>query len=99
MLSTRFLSVVYLLLLTGGFLVLALAAMVFRARDRYGYGPFVLGIFAAGGVLIGKFVWESNPIMYGALGLLVISFLWNTWPRRGTQKQATTCSGCNAEKT
>jgi len=88
---------VYLLPFTAAFLVLAVAAMVFRARDRHGYGPFVLGMVAASGVLIGKFVWESNPIMYGAVGLLVISSLWNTWPRRGTRNQATTCSGCKAE--
>jgi len=88
-------SAVYLLPLTAAFLVVALVAMVFRARDRHGYGPFVLGMVAAGGVLIGKFVWESNPIMYSAVGLLVISSLWNTWPRRGTRNQATACSGCN----
>jgi len=33
-------SVRYLLPLTVAFLVLALAAMPFRARDRHGYGPF-----------------------------------------------------------
>lgn len=76
-------STVYLLLLTAAFLVLALAALMFRARDRHGYGPFVLGIVGAGGVLMGKFVWESNPITYGAVGLLVISSLWNTCPGRG----------------
>jgi hypothetical protein len=91
-------SVAYLLPLTAGFLVLALAAMAFRARDRDGYGPFVLGSVAAAGVLIGKFVWESNPIMYGAAGLLVISSLWNTWPRRGTPNRQTTCDDCNREE-
>src|SRR6266849_9503540 len=91
-------SVVYLLPLTAAFLVLALGAMLFRARERHGYGPFVLGIVAAIGVLLGKFVWESNPIMYGAVGLLVISSLWNTWPRRDTRIQEATCSDCNKEE-
>ncbi len=91
-------SVVYLLPLTAAFLVLALGAMAFRARDRHGYAPFALGIVAAGSVLIGKFVWESNPIIYGAIGLLVISSLWNTWPRRDTGHQVTTRSGCNTEE-
>ena len=66
-------SMVYLLPLTSAFLVLALGAMVFRARQRHGYGPFLLGVVAASGVLLGKFVWESNAIMYGAIGLLIIS--------------------------
>jgi len=91
-------SAVYLLPLTAAFLVVALIAMVFRARDRHGYGPFVLGIVAAGGVLIGKFVWESNPIMYGAVALLIISSLWNAWPRRGTPKRETSCADCNTEE-
>jgi len=91
-------SAAYLLPLTAGFLVLALGAMVFRARYRHGYGPFPLGVVAAGGVLIGKFAWESNPIMYGAVGLLVISSLWNTWPRRGTPNQQASCRDRNREE-
>ncbi len=57
-------SVRYLLPLTIAFLLLALAAMLFRARDRRGYGPFLLAVFAAGGVLLGKFAWDSRPTVY-----------------------------------
>ena len=49
-------SAVYLLPLTVAFLVLALGAMVFRARERHGYRPLLLGLVAASGVLVGKFV-------------------------------------------
>lgn len=91
-------SVVYLLPLTTAFLVLALGVLAFRATQRHGYGPFLLGIVAACGVLLGKFVWGSNPIMYGAVGLLVIASLWNTWPRRDTPNQETSCSDCNREE-
>ena len=49
---------------------------------RHGYGPFALGLFAAAGVLVGKFWWESNPAMYGAVAVLVIASLWNAWPQR-----------------
>jgi len=73
-------SAVYLLPFTAGFLVLALAAMAFRASSRHGYGPFLLGLFAAAGVLLGKFLWESKSAMYGAVGLLVIASVWNAWP-------------------
>jgi hypothetical protein len=72
--------------------------MVFRAKERRGYGPFLLGVVAASGVLLGKFVWESNPTMYGAVGLLVISSLWNTWPRRATPNKEATCSDCNGKE-
>src|SRR5437773_10348996 len=65
-------SAAYLLPFTAGFLALALAAMGFRANSRHGYGPFLLGVVATVGVLLGKFRWESKATMYGAVGLLVL---------------------------
>ena len=91
-------SAVYLFPLTVAFLVLALGAMVFRARERHGYSPFWLGTIAASGVLIGKFVWESNPTIYAAIGLLVMASLWNTWPRRDKPNQESTCTHCDTER-
>src|SRR5712692_9985151 len=60
-------SAAYLLPLTATFLLLALGALAFRARQRHGYGPFLLGLAGTVGVLVGKFVWDSNPTMYGAV--------------------------------
>jgi hypothetical protein len=91
-------SVRYLLPLTIAFLVLALSAMLFRARDRRGYGPFLLAVFAAGGVLLGKFAWDSRPTVYGAIGLLVVSSIRNTWPSLDTSNDATVCSNCRKEE-
>ena len=91
-------SSVYLLPLTVAFLVLALGAMVFRARERHGYWPFLLGMVAASGVLIGKFVWESKPTIYAAIGLLVMASLWNTWPRRNKPNRETTCIPGHTER-
>jgi mercuric ion transport protein len=91
-------STVYLLPLTVAFLVLALGTMVFRAKQRHGYGPFLLGTVAAIGVLLGKFVWGSNPIMYGAVVLLVVSSLWNSCRRRDTPRHVTSCSECDREQ-
>jgi mercuric ion transport protein len=85
-------SVRYLLPLTIAFLVLALTAMLFRARERRGYGPFLLAVLAAIGVLLGKFAWDSRPTVYGAIGLLVTASIWNTWPRRSASNDATACS-------
>jgi mercuric ion transport protein len=91
-------SVRYLLPLTIAFLVLALAAMLFRARDQHGYGPLLLAVLAAGGVLLGKFAWDSRPIVYGAIGLLVVASLWNTWPRRDNLNDAAICSNCSKQE-
>ncbi len=91
-----FISTAYLLPLTAAFLFLAVAALVFRANKRRGYGPFVLGMVAGSAVLLGKFAWESRLTMYSALGLLVVASLWNAWPLRDSE--AATCSECQREK-
>ncbi len=87
-------SVRCLLPLTIAFLLLALAAMLFNARNRRGYGPFLLAPLAPIGVLLGKFAWDSPPTVYGSIALLVFASLWNTWPRRDISKDSTVCSNC-----
>lgn len=82
-------STKYLLPFTAAFLAIAVGALAFRAKSRRGYGPFVLGVLAAVGVLVGKFYWKSNPTMYAAVALLVIASVWNAWPHRVTR--AVTC--------
>ena len=72
----------YLLPLTIVFLTLALAALAFRAKNRRGLGPFLIGLIAAMSVLLGKFVWESNVTIYSGVGMLVVASVWNAWPRR-----------------
>jgi hypothetical protein len=78
--------------------MIALGAMAFKAKSRHGYGPFLLGLLASAGVLLGKFRWESSPTMYGAVGLLVIASLWNAWPIRGVTSQADICDHCESER-
>lgn len=74
-------SAAYLLPLTIAFLTLTLATLAYRAKDRRGLGPFSLGVFAAIGILLGKFLWESNAAIYSSVGTLVVASLWNAWPR------------------
>src|SRR5437016_473195 len=75
------LSGTYLFPLTAGFLVIALAALGYRARQRRGYGPLVLGLMASGIVFITKFALESKAAMYSGICLLILASLWNAWPR------------------
>ena len=87
-------STAYLLPLTVLFLALALGALAFRAGKRHGHGPFFVGLLAACGIVLAKFVWVSNPTMYSAVGLLVIASLWNARPPRTILNKAASCSDC-----
>ena len=69
----------YLLPVTSVFLVIAVGALAFGAKHWHGYGPLGLGVVSSGGVLLGKFVWESKPTIYAAVGLLVIASVWSAW--------------------
>jgi mercuric ion transport protein len=71
----------YLLPLTALFLVLTLAALGYRARDRRGFAPFALGSFGVAVVLIGKFWLDSDAALYAGVSLLIGASLWNAWPK------------------
>ena len=82
----------YLLPLTTIFLILAVVSQWYRAGTRRGYGPFILGIFAATIVLVGKFIFFSDSTMYGGIVLLMSATLWNSWPKR--RNNIDSCSTC-----
>src|SRR3979490_3201500 len=52
----------YLFPVTAAFLLLALCVLAFRAKQRRGMGPFLLGLLASATVLTGRFYFDSNPI-------------------------------------
>jgi mercuric ion transport protein len=81
----------YLLPITSAFLILTLAVLAFSAKQRQGYGPFVAGVVASAAILGGKFLLESNPIMYTGVGVLVVASAWNAWPRRLTRAVCPSC--------
>ena len=64
-------------------LLVALGTLGFRARRRRGYGPFLVGVFAAAALFAGKFLLPTWPVLVllGAV-LLVVASAWNTWPLR-----------------
>ena len=87
-LETRF-----LLPATTAALVLALAALGFRAKQRRGFGPLALGLVGAAAILVGKFMLESQTILNAGLGTLVGASLWNAWPRPKSEP-APPCPRC-----
>lgn len=81
----------YLLPLTFVFLSLTVGALGWHASIRHGRGPFWMGLAAAGGVLIGKFWFDSPATTYGGVGLLVLASVWNAISHRTT---ASICPAC-----
>ena len=72
----------YLLPITSAFLILTLAVIGFRAKERRGYRPLIFGAVGSAAVLIGKFYLESKPLMYCGVVFLAVASLWNALPRR-----------------
>ena len=65
--------------LSGLFAVGSLA--IHATSARRGYRPFLLGASAGVVLVLGKFVFESNWVMYAGFSLLIIAFIWNALPR------------------
>lgn len=68
-------------------LVVAVAALRFRAGRRRGFGPFAVGVVAAVVLVAGKFFVDpntatSNAMIYGGIASLVGASVWNSWPTR-----------------
>lgn len=84
----------YLLPLTAACLIVAVGALALGARNRHGYGPFVMGVVAAALVIVGKFALASDPVLYAGIALLIGTSIWNTWPKQKT----TSCPACTGEE-
>lgn len=82
----------YLLPLTILFLFLAVVSLGYRAKNRRGYKPFILGTLAAIIIIASKFFFVSNLVIYGGIALLMSATLWNSWPRRTIDSGS--CSAC-----
>lgn len=80
----------YLLPLTGVGLVVAVGSLGLLARKRRRIEPVLLGVTAAVAVIVGKFALESDPILYGGIGVLMIAALV---PWRSKARARTCCDG------
>lgn len=77
--------------------MIALFFLAFRASRRRGFGPFFGGLVAAAVLLVGKFVFDSDAAMYTGVGGLMAASLWNSWPRKDAEGNATSCSTCEPD--
>ena len=61
-------------------LLVSLVMLGYRAGERYGPGPLLVGAAAAGAILGGRFFLDMAPVTYGGTALLVAASIWNAWP-------------------
>ena len=88
----------YVLPLTAAFLAIYLLMLAWDARKRQRFGPLMVGTAASILLVVGRFVMESNPVLYAGVALLISASVWNAWPTLRTKwfapQQAT--KGCPA---
>jgi mercuric ion transport protein len=76
---------------TSVFLLIAVASLGFRARQRRGLGPFAVGLGASAIILCGKYGLGADSALYAGVPLLIGASIWNTWPRQAS-RDCPTCS-------
>jgi len=82
----------YLLPLMVLFVGVSLLALGWGAQRRRGYGPLFAGLVAAAGMILGKFMFDSDVAMYAGVAILMAASLWNAWPR--TVSSGELCPDC-----
>ena len=78
----------YLLPVTAVLLILSLFPLVWKAKQRRGYWPLLLGALSALTILGGKFYLETSWVFYAGIVLLLAASIWNLWPKK------TACTNC-----
>ena len=92
------LKTTYLLPLMVGAMVMAVVGLGYRAGQRHGYWPLMVGILSASMLVLGKFLVVSDVMMYLGGGLLIVASVWNSWPRkRATTSVVELESPCNLD--
>jgi hypothetical protein len=73
-------------------LVINLWTLAHGATRRRGYSPFALGVIGAAALVIGKFWFEQDAVVWLAAAILIVAAVWNLWPRRGAP--VASCQAC-----
>ncbi|VAW56695.1 hypothetical protein MNBD_GAMMA07-880 [hydrothermal vent metagenome] len=72
----------WLLPLTLVFLFVALAALAHKGIKQKLWGPFILGLVGSVLLVVGKYVFSIDVLLYIGVILLVIGSAWNAWPKK-----------------
>jgi mercuric ion transport protein len=72
----------FLLPVTAVLLVIALAPLAWKARQRWGYKPLLIGMLGAVMILAGKFEFDNQALYYAGIAVLLAASIWNIWSRK-----------------
>jgi len=78
----------YLFPVTVLLIVVSLVPLAWKAKQRHGYRPLVLGVIASILILWGRFYLDIDGIFYTGVALFLIASIWNIWPKH---KKCTSC--------
>lgn len=86
---------VWLAPITAVWLALTVTVVAIRTDRRRGSGSFVLAIAAALSVFAGKFIVESQLMVYAGIASLIVAAVWSSWSR--TPMVSASCSQCEPQ--
>lgn len=74
--------------LVGLLLLVAVASLSWRARQRRGFGPAILGLASSAIVIAGRV--GSGSVLFASAGALLLlgASLWNVWPMRSASRNS-----------
>jgi hypothetical protein len=81
--------------ITVAWLLLTIATLAPRTLNPHKFAFVLVGFLGAGGVYAGKFVLNSQPMIYGGIAIIIIAALLNSWHRRVRAAEA--CDDCGPE--
>jgi hypothetical protein len=78
----------YFYILMSAFFLISIIGIGYKAKERRGYKPFILGITSSIVAILGHY-FENKIIFYLGIGLLVAASIWNLIPKKEK------CNNCN----
>ncbi len=73
-----------MLKVTIGALAVSVGFLAYKARQRRGYKPFWAGLAASLFIVVGKYIFDIQLVLYSGVILLIAASLWNSWPKKKT---------------
>jgi len=90
----------YFYILVSILLSISLFSLLYKAKTRRGYTPFILGSVSTVIILAGKYFQTSDYVLYSGAAILIVASIWNNIPKKSTNpshnnENGATCPNCH----